>query len=408
MKIESKSPKLRFGFNNQLIVMLLFMLPIIGESQPILSGPATTPVFQVDFPYPTADKPQSKIWYANKQWWALLPRANGPSLWQRTRDGWKEHMVVNETLRGEPGRADVWQDGNILTAVGVSINSFAIFRIALPGKSGVKSTAHVLARISAPSLKDSIETATIVQDGQKHWWVAADAGNSVYVWHSTDAVKWDQPVRLAEGIHPDDICNVTALPNSVMVIWSDQKRDGVFCREHVNGKGATDWNAKVTIQSGGLTADDHINTAVTQDGTIWAATKNSVDSLGKPQLVLRNRQKNGSWINRPYFNRQLTAEPSRPVVVVSPDGALFTGNTIYSKADRFADHIVFGQVEVQGSEVSRHFTKVIAPDAALKAKVNDITVSKKPFPKGGPWLILASDKEGRVYEADLRKFFGGK
>ena len=48
------------------------------------------PVLQVDTPYPTADKPQSKTWFAGGAWWALLPRKSGPSLWQRTGNGWKE------------------------------------------------------------------------------------------------------------------------------------------------------------------------------------------------------------------------------------------------------------------------------------------------------------------------------
>ena len=50
--------------------------------------PTTSPAFQVDYPAPTADKPQSKLWFMDGCWWALLPRATGPSLWQRTETGW--------------------------------------------------------------------------------------------------------------------------------------------------------------------------------------------------------------------------------------------------------------------------------------------------------------------------------
>lgn len=34
----------------------------------------------------------------------------------------------------------------------------------------------------------------------------------------------------------------------------------------------------------------------------------------------------------------------------------------------------------------------------------NVTGPKFPFPANGPWIILASDSEGRVYEADLRNF----
>ena len=91
--------------------------------------PSTRPVFQVDYNYPTADKPQTKLWFMDGFWWALLPRSSGPSLWQRTDDGWKEYPDVRAALSGVPGRADIWSDDNKVTAVGVGERSLTVFSV---------------------------------------------------------------------------------------------------------------------------------------------------------------------------------------------------------------------------------------------------------------------------------------
>ena len=50
---------------------------------------------------------------------------------------------------------------------------------------------------------------------------------------------------------------------------------------------------------------------------------------------------------------------------------------------------------------------VIAPDTSVKVKVNNITGPKQMFPDDGPWIILASDEKGNVYESDLKPLFDG-
>ena len=391
-----------------MILAGVMMPDLPATCQTISSKTTTKHSFQVDFPYPTTDKPQSKIGYMDHQWWALLPRASGPSLWQRTANGWLEHKEVAKALNGIPGRADAWFDQKTITAVGVSMHSLTVFQLQSESPSKGQWNSRVLAQLHPPLASDSIETATIAQDKLKNWWVAADAGNSIYVWHSKTGKEWSKPLRLAQGISKDDICSITALSGSVLVVWSDQKSDGVYCREHLNNAPVDKWLSTQTIQKGGLTADDHINITSTPDGTIWVATKNSLDSIGQPQLVLRSRNAAGSWKNQPYALRMTSDEPSRPVVVVSPDGALLSGNTVYSKKNRTSDHMDFGIVDATSSVVIKDVVTIIAPDASLGAKVNDLTVSKQPLPADDAWIVLASDKEGRVYEADLRHFFSSK
>lgn len=378
----------------------------------------TQPSFQVDVPYPTTDKPQSKLWFSHDAWWALLPAKSGPTLWQRTFQGWREQASVRDQLRGKPGRADVWFDRDGATAATVAQNTLAVLRLTPAGSSAPNWSASCLAEWRVPST-EPIETVTIARDGAGRWWIAAPvmgtknpgtapakkAGvpRNVLVWTSMDAVTWQQLEPLASGISADDICAITAAPGGVAVIWSDQIRDTVTARHHRDARAPALWEEPEIIAAGGKTADDHLHAALSSNGTLWVATKNSVDKTGMPQLVLRVRTPAGKWQNLSYAPRETGLEPSRPVVIATPDaGTMLLGHTVYDIRQRDQGRIVFGRVEIEDAGVIQGALPVIAPDPALHSRINDITAPKAAFPPNAPWIVLASDAAGRVFEADLR------
>lgn len=382
---------------------LLFTGLAAGQVHAQQTAPSDKPVFAVDTANPTADKPQSKLWFQEGCWWALLPRSNGPSLWQRTSKGWIEHPEINRLLKGLPGRADVWADKDGATAVGVSRDSLVVFRLTPAGKNKPWQ-ATVLATLSTPGRED-IETATITRDATGAWWVAADGTTSIYTWHAPDGRSWSQAIPLQKGVSKDDICLITTVPGAVMVTWSNQQEEAIQYRLHRNGHAATDWEKTAIAEAGHKTADDHLHAALNRDGTVWITSKNSVDSTGYPQLVLRVRNQEGKWRNLPYAPRTVKAEPSRPVIIALPQGGMLEGHTIYDKTGRNKDRIEFAQVDTTAAIILVKQQVVIAPALSLHAKVNNCTVSKTPFPANAPWIILASDERGRVYEADLRAYF---
>ena len=371
------------------------------------------PVITVDYAHPTADKPQSKVWYAADRWWALLPRSAGPSLWERTEDGWTEHSDITEALRGLPGRADVWFEGDTATAVAVkalnksnpTMTVFQLKRIA--DADPPRWTPRVLAELAPSQTAALIETATITHDSAGRWWVAAVADTAVCVWHgAADGASWTGPIVLAEGLHDDDICVVTPLPDeAVGVLWSNQNTDTIALRAHPDGATPETWGPEEIAAAGGLTADDHLNTCLTPDGTLWVATKNSLDATDEPQFVLRKRTRDGVWSNWPYGIRHESTRPSRPIVVASTDGTtLLTG---YGDNDRSVPsphdaRIVFHQVDDGEAVAIGAPTTVLSPAPGLKSFLQNVTGPRHPYPAQGMWLILASDSQGCVYEADLR------
>jgi len=199
------------------------------------------------------------------------------------------------------------------------------------------------------------------------------------------------------------------LPGGVGVIWSNQERESINIRIHPNGNNICDWGETELVASGNRIADDHLNTAMSADGTLWLASKNSLDAQGKPQLVLSVRTSNGRWFNYHYANLGFIRMPSRPIILSSSDDMILAGHTIYNSQEPGLGEIVFGKIDTSSSEVLLNRTPVIKPDTTgwgNQNRINDPTGPKKPFPEIGPWIILASDREGQIFEADLFQFFG--
>ncbi len=402
---------MRFKILNICLLMGIVLASCNARKNTNSVGPEVTtrPSFSVNFGSPTADKPQSKLWYGDGCWWAILPDSIGPTLWQRTEKGWENHPEITEKLQGIPGRADVWAEKEQVTAVGVGDSSLTVFRLIKQTASpNLKWQALVLSELFPP-FPASIETATISRDGDGNWWVAATAGKQVCTWVSSNNGKnWEDPIVLAKGIGKDDICIVTPLQGGVAVIWSDQVRDSVSMRMHKDGKPAEVWENEVVIESGNKTADDHLNTVLTSDGTLYLTSKNSVDKVGGPQFVFRVRSPKGEWKNIPYtILPNESIRPSRPIVVATDDNSyVFVGhgNNDRSVPYPYNSYIEFAVVTTKSvsTKCLNNPQPVIVPDSTYKFVVHNVTGPRKPFPKDAPWIILASDAKGRVYEYDLR------
>lgn len=348
-------------------------------------NPAASPVIRTGVPNATQDKPQSKLWFAQGSWWAWLPDPEGSAIWRRTPQGWERQQPLDAALRGLPGQADVWADEGSVRAVLVDRN-----RLAVAGLRWTDGRYAPDGPAAEFNLDGGLETATIARDPGGRWWIAYGRDRRMWV-RAGDADGWTEPVQISEApAAEDDICAIVALPDRVAVLWSDQAADTVYFRRHSGGPDAGAWEPIEIADAGGGTADDHINTALAPDGTLYVAMKNSVDRVGLPQLVLRQRYPDGRWVNRPYGLRTEDGEPSRPIVLLG-GGDLFLLHSFYGRER--------GWVEWQpGHEMAAQ------PLIEAAQRVNNVTGSKANLPEGQPWIVLASDREGDVYEATLRPY----
>ncbi len=357
------------------------------------------PVIRVSVADPTQDKPQSKLWFARGSWWAWLPDRDGSGIWRRTGSGWQRETSLDETLRGLPGRADVWVEGDAVRAVLVEPKRLAVVGLRFDAKAGRYRPAGdvVMFRMPESGSGTALETATIARDGRGRWWTAFGWRRQMWVRASRDreGTAWTEPVAVSQTpASDDDICAIVALPGGVGVIWSDQSADAVYFRWHSDDATPETWAETEVVDRGSRTADDHLNTAVGRDGTLYVATKNSVDRAGRPQLVLRIRNPRGRWENRRYALRTELAEPSRPIVVLGgePERLLLL-HTIYRREQ--------GKPPESWIGWQSSLEEVARPLIAAGTRINNVTACKGRLPAGYPWIVLASDHEGNVYEGRI-------
>jgi hypothetical protein len=191
------------------------------------------------------------------------------------------------------------------------------------------------------------------------------------------------------------------LPNAVGVFWSDHIADGFLFRRHLNTNESDQWEDIEVVAKGPDIADDHLNAAVADDGTLYVATKTGIDGIGQLQLALHIRRPDGNWESHSYGQRTQTVERSRPMVFLSDDSrqlqlchSVYTDQPGKSKSS----HIAWISTDVESLDLQQPEIELIA--AALP--INSPTGAKSPLATGVVPLVLASDGEGNVYEGRCR------
>lgn len=367
-----------------------------------LASYTVDPIFQVDVAAPTADKPQSKIWFDKNTWWALLPHQSGPSLWKRTSEGWIENEWFRDTLDRQPGKADVFHDHESTLAVLVGDCTLKILKLTF-SDSQLSYEPALIATLPIPENCTETETATLTKDGNGIWWVASDLDNKIMVWSSSDGVNWTQPQPVAENINKDDICTIANIPNGISVIWSNQDDDLIGEVVHKDDVAVGQWSEPIIVARGNKTADDHLNTTLLEDGTLVVVSKNSLDQVNFPQFVLRIRDAAGHWENIPYANLTQTEVPTRPVVTHTHTGKIIEAHTVRYTGSPQYYYISLSEIFINDDQWS--VEEKLQVKSAINGNVNNATFSKAAFPKDAEaWLILFSDNEGNVYEFDVKKY----
>jgi hypothetical protein len=355
-------------------------------------------VFSVDVPNPTADKPQSKLWYAQGCWWACLPASDGNQIWKRSSAGWIRADAADRPLGGLFGHGDVYAERDRVQIVLVSRQTLTVVGLCYDRWRQTYVRAGFPTMWLLPA-DQTVETATITRDGAGRWWVAFEADNAIWVRASRDAcgTRWTVPIQIGSGTADDDICTITRLRCGVGVIWSNQNNESILFRFHRDGCSPYVWDWEETVAHGDKTADDHLNTAVAEDGTLYVATKTSLDQVGKPIFSLRERSPNGCWRSLDYATLSADAKPSRPIALLS----------------QCPRRLVLCH-SVRGSDGLSSIVSLVSPRPCLKLQgepaevvapakgLNNVTGCKSLLPRTAPAIVLASDAQGHVYEGTLK------
>jgi len=328
----------------------------------------------------TGMKPQSKLWYWDEQWWAVLPQDSGTFLWRLNGDAWEK---VRQLSRDPQTRADVKCNGSITHVLLFSGEKSALVSIAYDGKTYQPWSKRP--ELSEIQFSPHTETATIDLDAAGRMWLAYDTLDEIQVrWSDPPYRVWSAPIILAAGVSIDDICVMTALPeNRVAVLWSNQNSQRFGFRTHRAGDDFAVWSpdelpaAQSALAVGQGMADDHLNVCVGGDGTLFAAVKTSYDTPGYPKVALLVRRSSGVWDD--LYN----------VAEIGTRGNVLLNEKLQKIYVIYTGSDAMNQILLRESRTD---TIALSPPCVLiNRKVNNVTSTKQHWV--GEMVILASDNE---------------
>lgn len=266
----------------------------------------------------TGEKPQSKLFEYAGQWWTVMPHSSGTSVFRLDGTSW----TATQQITSSSGfRADVKLVGDVAHVLLLDAGRTQLASLQYDPADNRFEPWSLRPQLVSVPLPSSTESATLEVDSTGRMWIAYDVSSTVEVRYSDGLyTTWSTPITVASGINSDDISAIIAMPNNTVgVMWSNQSTDRFGFRVHVDGTAPNIWSAdevpasQSALRVGGGMADDHLNLAVTSDGTLYAAVKTSYDKSGYPSVALLVRRPNGVWDDLYTVSNSGT----RPIVVVN-------------------------------------------------------------------------------------------
>ena len=283
---------------------------------------------------PTADKPQSKLWFNDGIWWAsMFNNTNSPrpayhiyrlNLASQT---WVDTGVEIDERSSSQGDF-LWNGdtGKLYVVSGSPLVDGRFLRYGYdPGlKKYTREIGPVVVR------KNGGESISLDRDSAGRLWVTFTQNSQVYVNHSLgDDATWATPFVIpgARALDLDDISAIVSYRESaggrIGVLWSNHvSTPAMYFAYHRDGDPPGSWQTIETIYSGKCTADDHISIKSLQadpSGSLFAAVKTSFGDSGctggsLPQIRLVVRKPNGSWATATFGT--VSDQHTRPIVLL--------------------------------------------------------------------------------------------
>ena len=340
---------------------------------------AINPLQELAITASTGEKPQSKVWFHDDIWWAVLPTIDGTKLWQLVDTKWVNVLHLSDSTNTA---ADIRLIGNVTQILLYQGWNSELVSIEYDTKNKRYKPWSLRPYPVSIHLERAGETATIDIDSSGRMWLASDDETEIHVrWSDPPYSSWSKPITLANGISVDDICAITTFPNgSTGVLWSNQKTKRFGFRIHTQNTSPDIWSADEIPASGSAIpwkdgmADDHLNIAVASDGTLYAAVKTSYDTEDYPLIALLVRQPSGKWDK--LYN--VDDEGSRGIVLLNTEEDCVT--------------VIYSSYKDRKIVCKKSNTKLISFGeriTLMNNNVNNVTSTKQNF--GNEVIIIASE-----------------
>ncbi|AKD05774.1 T9SS type A sorting domain-containing protein [Pontibacter korlensis] len=333
----------------------------------------------------TGEKPQSKVWTHACKTWTVLADAEGTHLWRLDDTKWTRVL----TLSSITYNADCKVVGNVAHVL-LYRGKDLIYLTSLEHVPA-QNTYRFWSKRPEPSslrLDRGAETATIDIDSKGRMWLASDATSSVEVrWSDSPYTTWSDPITLATEVTEDDIAAVVAMPGKVGVMWSNLNKQRFGFRTHTDGADPTAWSedevpaSQSALNVGLGMADDHLNLAIADDGTLYCAVKTEYNKEGYPRIALLVRRPSGTWDDL----YEVSQSGTRPIVILNEEiGKL---KVIYTNSQEHGGNIVYKE----SAAPSIAFGPV---RTLIDGSYNNVTSSKANYKSDA--VVLASNETHAV------------
>lgn len=362
---------------------------------------------------PTGDKAESKLWFHDGRWWALMfndvTRTTRIYRLEGEKQIWEDTgAVVDDRFHA---RGDALWDGQKLYVVTSTTYSSDWERP--PTDDAVQAGSALLLRFSyLPDEKSylldpgfptqvragSSESINLAKDSTGQLWVTYTRSGQVFVNRTIGADdQWGEPFVVpspAATVDSDDTSALVAFGGDrVGVLWSNQRERAFFFAVHDDTAADDAWRIEVAYgqhvagcDSG--CANDHISLRALPDGRVFAAVKTANRLPNQPFIVLLDRDSRG-WAS--HVAGTVTETHTRPLIVLDDEQHLihlFTvvpevGGAVYHKTtnvDRIAFEPGLGEPFISGG-----------------GAINNPTSTKQTVSRATGLVVLAADGSSGHY-----------
>jgi hypothetical protein len=365
---------------------------------------------------PSENKPQSKLWFLDGSWWALMVSAGGQLV--RIHELMPDHtwrdtgVTVDDRVDGTGDALWSAADGKLFVA---TRSKTANLKVARFSYDTVSRTWSGDAGFPVAVTTGGSESATIDRDSTGRLWVTYTRSSRIWVAHSDPSgLTWtagfmpNVPDVVLKG---DDLSTLIAFGTSMGVMWSDQQSGAFRFAIHEDGDPDNVWRVEDAL-SGPNLADDHLNIKQLSgdaQGRLFAAVKTSVGDVAgvdpnSTQTLVLVRTPGpggvGAWSEVPAGT--VADDHTRPILMIDQTNqelyfiatAPVTGGDIYYKKTSLAN-------------------PSFAPGRGAKfvdssALVNNASGSKDPVTAQTGMVVLAvAEGQKRYVHAEMALAGGG-
>ena len=402
----------------QMTALAVFIATVFGAWT---SASAQTSGYH-DFSYgstitaPTGSKPESKLWFNDGIWWAVMFNSTlqGTDIYRLDipTQVWSDTGTPVDDRAQSVGDALWDQASNHLYIVSnLHVNSAApnntstnwgrLYRYTY--NSGTKTYVQD-SGFPVTVTKGKEETLTIAKDSTGKLWVTYVESSKVMVNHSNGSDNvWGTPTVLPVNATTiattsDDIASIIAFGgNKIGILWSNQSTTRDYFAVHNDGDPDATWQAAETAWGGGvnctgLCADDHINVKTDSTGKIYAAVKTSFTADTDPFIVLIVRSTSGVWTSA---TESLHANTNTRGIVLLDE----SHNRLYilKTSTEAGGNILYKSASMSNPSFTVAGQGDLFIDNPIDAHLNNATSTKQNVTAASGMLVMASDDTSTFY-----------